>query len=188
LFFKNKEKGGFLAPNCLSVWLVDSSVLEMDEKKLKEKISEVISLASEAIPGQMQSRFNKIFEIIEGMTLEEMNELDQKLILTKKDFDLNLPSLLVATVTRLNFKKIELIIGEIFRRAEDEEFQWGLYQLIGKCFFRRWTLLMAAEELDKKAKEIEKKPEVSKTIKATLYLAAGMTYERLGSGEYNSLT
>jgi len=158
----------------------------MEKEKLKEKISEVISLASEA-PSQI--RFHRIYEIIEEMNLEEMNELDKKLILTEKDFESYSPqNLLVATVTRLNWKKIDLIIEEIFRRAEDSEFWFGLHEPLGKCFFRKWTLLMAADRLKRKAEETEKKPEVPPTIKATLYFTAGLTHERLGSGDYRSPT
>ena len=155
----------------------------MDKEKLTEKIAEVISLASTDVS---DIAFHRIYEIIEEMNLEEMNELDKKLILTERDFEDPPQNLLVATVTRLNWKKIDVIIEEIFRRTEDSEFQFGLHQLLGQCFFREWTLRMAAHRLGEKAEETENKPEVSPMIKATLYLAVASAHERLGSGDYKS--
>jgi len=154
----------------------------MDKKELTEKIAEVISLASRDESG---AAFHRIYKIIEEMNLEEMNELDKKLILTERDFEDPPQNMLVATVTRLNWKKIDVIIEKIFNQSEDLEFE-KIYDLLGQCFFREWTLRMAANRLKRKAEEIENKPEVSPTIKATLYFAAGSVFERLGSGDYKS--
>ena len=155
----------------------------MDKEKLTEKIAEVISLASR---DESQTAFQRIYEIIEEMNLEEMNELDKKLILTERDFEDPPQNLLVATVTRLNLKKIDVIVEEIFRRTDNSEFQFRLHQLLGQCFFREWTLRMAVHQLGRKAEETENKPEVTPIIKATLYLAVASACERLGSGDYRS--
>jgi len=156
----------------------------MDKEKLKEKIAEVISLAS---TDRSQAEFHRIYEIIEEMNLEEMNELDEKLILTERDFEDPPQNMLVATVTRLNWKKIDVIIEEISRRTENSEFQFDqLNELLGQCFFREWTLRMAAHRLGKKVEEIEENPEISPMIKATLCFTTALVHERLSSGDYKS--
>ena len=150
---------------------------------IKEKIELLLKFATIGIDGQA---WGNIVKITSGMSLDELNDLDEEVVLKSTDFDgPQSKNWLVAMIAVANERKASLLIEEIYKKQIDF-YGKKLDELLSKYFFREWTLSLAAFAFQERAEEIRNNPKFSEQTRADLFTVAKILRMKISEKDFRS--